>query len=252
MNGYALTKNRNKEKAVCIVSGGLDSICTAAYIKKQNYELYLISFLYGQKSLQEIKKAKEFAKIFGVKDHKIIDISFMKHLYGKTNVLTFDNKKRLPTSFQYDIVVPIRNAIFITIAAAWAMSIGAKLVGYGAHSGDKNYPDCRPEFVRSITDTLNMAEIDGIKLGVREKIQVWSPAIDGLDKSDLLKKGYEILGNLIFKTWSCYSNGAKKASGNSKEKIKIQFLHCGKCESCINRRNAFNIARIEDKTRYAR
>ncbi len=245
-----ITKNKNK--AVCIISGGLDSVCTSAYIKKQNYELYLISFLYGQKSLQEIKTAKEFAKILGAKDHKIIDISFMKQLYGKTNVLTSDNKKPLPTSFQYDIVVPIRNAVFITIAAAWAMSIGAKIISYGAHTGDKNYPDCRSEFVESITNALNMAEIDGIKMGLRDKIQIWSPAMDNLDKSALLKNGYEILGKLIFKTWSCYSNGSKKNVNSKKANIKkIEVLHCGKCESCINRRNAFNTAGIEDKTRYA-
>lgn len=242
-----------KNKAVCIVSGGLDSVCTAAYIKKQGYELYMISFLYGQKSLQEIKRSKEFAKIFSAKDHKIIDISFMKQLYGKTNVLTFDNKNPLPASFQYDIVVPIRNAVFITIATAWAMSIGAKIVSYGAHAGDKNYPDCRPEFVESITNALNMAEIDGIKMGLREKIKIWSPAMDNLGKSDLLIKGYEILGNLIFKTWSCYSNGSEKNVKNSKKTKtkKTGILHCGKCESCINRRNAFNTAGIEDKTRYA-
>ena len=247
--------NNGNNKAVCIVSGGLDSICTASLLKKRNYELYLITFMYGQRSRQEIDKAKEFAKILKVKDHRIIDIKFMKHLYGKTNVLTYNAKKsKLPEKFQYDIVVPIRNAVFITIASAWALSIGAKLVAYGAHTGDNKYPDCRPIFAKSITKTLNLAEDDGIKLGLRKKIQIWSPASDDLDKSELLRIGYEILGEKIFNTWSCYSNGIntrkKNAGGSNNNTNKIR--HCGICESCINRRQSIINAGIKDRTDYAK
>ncbi|MFL6461928.1 MAG: 7-cyano-7-deazaguanine synthase, partial [Nitrososphaeraceae archaeon] len=153
-------------------------------------------------------------------------------------------KQRLSKNFDYSIVVPVRNAIFITIATAWAMSIKANLVAYGAHSGDIHYPDCRPEFIKSITRTLNMAEIDGIISGMRKKITVWSPAMDGMDKSELLSIGYKILGDKIFKTWSCYSNGVKSSRTN--------ILHCGICESCINRKIAISKAGIEDKTHYAK
>ena len=124
------------------------------------------------------------------------------------------------------------------------MSINAKMVAYGAHTNDIHYPDCRPEFIKSITKTLNLAEADGIISGLREKITVWSPAMDGMDKSELLTIGYKILGDKIFKTWSCYSDGIKSKSTNT--------LHCGICESCINRKIAISKAGIKDKTHYAK
>jgi 7-cyano-7-deazaguanine synthase len=228
--------------AVCIVSGGIDSLCTSAYLKKQKFDLYFVTFSYGQRSNLEIEYAMKFAKYLDSKQHKIVDISFMKDIYGETNVLT-DNKQKIPKNFEYNIIVPIRNAIFITIATAWAMNIGAKLIAYGAHTNDNNYPDCRPEFIKLISKTLNLADIDGIRLGLRKKISVWSPAIDGLDKSKLIRIGYEIIGDKIFETWSCYSNGIDTKYGKK--------IHCGICESCINRRKAFKNISIDDKTEYA-
>jgi 7-cyano-7-deazaguanine synthase len=244
-----LNKNAQPSKieakaAVCIISGGLDSVCTAAYLSKEKgYDLYMLTYIYGQRAKKEVQQARKFSKVLKAKDYRIIDISFMKNLYGRTNALT-DSKQRLSKNFDYSIVVPVRNAIFITIATAWAMSIKANLVAYGAHSGDIHYPDCRPEFIKSITRTLNMAEIDGIMSGMRKKITVWSPAMDGMDKSKLLSIGYKILGDKIFETWSCYSNGVKSSRTN--------ILHCGKCESCINRKIAMRKAGIEDKTHYAK
>jgi len=114
-------------KAVCIVSGGLDSVCTAAYLREEGYRIYMLTFAYGQRARYEIQTAKRFSRILKIEDHRIVDIAFMKEIYGKTNVLT-DTKQDLPQHFDYSIVVPLRNAVFITIASAWAMSIGAELV----------------------------------------------------------------------------------------------------------------------------
>jgi 7-cyano-7-deazaguanine synthase len=184
------SERKARAAAVCIVSGGLDSICTAAYLtREKGYDLYMLTYIYGQRAKKEVQQAREFSKVLKAKDHRVIDIAFMKNLYGRTNVLT-DSKQHLPKNFDYSIVVPIRNAIFITIATAWAMSIKANLVAYGAHGGDSHYPDCRPEFIKSITKTLNLAEVDGIISGLRHKITVWSPAMDGMDKSKLLSIGY--------------------------------------------------------------
>ena len=244
LNKNAQSSEREARAAVCIISGGLDSVCTAAYLSKEKgYDLYMLTYIYGQRAKKEVQQARKFSKVLKAKDYRIIDISFMKNLYGRTNALT-DSKQRLSKNFDYSMVVPVRNAIFITIATAWAMSIKANLVAYGAHSGDIHYPDCRPEFIKSITRTLNMAEIDGITSGIRKKITVWSPAMDGMDKSKLLSIGYKIIGDKIFKTWSCYSNGVKSSRTN--------ILHCGKCESCINRKIAIRKAGIEDKTHYAK
>ena len=107
-------------KAVVVFSGGLDSVCTCVYLKSK-FDLYGISFSYGQRSNQEIKSARKFTKILGLKEHKIIDLGFMRDLYGTTNVLTY-SKPKLPSQFEYSIVVPIRNAVFLSIALLRALS----------------------------------------------------------------------------------------------------------------------------------
>lgn len=219
-------------KCVCIFSGGLDSVSTAAYIKHKGYKMHLITFDYGQRARKELKIAKEFGSMLG--EHKIVDISFMKDIYGASNVLTYN--ANIPSRFDYSIVVPLRNAIFLTIAGAWAFSIKASMIAYGAHLDDNNYPDCREGFVKSLEHTINLAEDDGIRLGLRERISIWSPAMEGLRKSDIVKIGYKLLGDEIFETWSCYDEND---------------LHCGNCESCNNRRVAFRLAGINDKTEYA-
>ena len=221
------------KKAVVVFSGGIDSICAASFLKS-SYDLYGITFSYGQKANMEIAAAKSFAKRLGLKQHKIIDIGFMKDLYGNSNVLT-STKRSIPSKFEYSIVVPIRNAVFLSIASAWAFTLNASLVVYGAHTGDKQYPDCRPSFAKKLESAFNQGEIDGINLKLRKNIKIWSPYREGLSKSDLLKSGTNSLGSAIFKTWSCYSN--KKD-------------HCGVCESCNNRKSAFKEANIIDKTKY--
>ena len=221
------------EKAVLVFSGGIDSVCAASYLKSK-FELYGISFSYGQKANREIIAAKSFAKKLHLKKHKIVDISFMKELYGDSNVLT-SSKRKIPSKFDYSIVVPIRNAVFLSIASAWAFTLNASLVAYGAHTGDKNYPDCRPNFTRKLESSFNQGEIDGIKTGLRKKIEIWSPYKEGFSKSDLLKVGLKTIGDSIFKTWSCYSSGK---------------YHCGVCESCNNRKIAFDKSGIKDKTKY--
>lgn len=220
-------------KAVIVFSGGLDSVCTATYLQKR-HDLYGITFSYGQKAGKEVKIAQEFSKLLKFKEHKIVDIGFMKDLYENTNALT-NSKITIPSKFDYTIVAPIRNAIFLSISSAWAFSKEAEIVAYGAHIGDIRYPDCRPTFTKLLTKALNEGEIDGINLGLRKKIKIWSPFMDNLSKSDLLKMGYNELGKQIFKSWSCYGNGK---------------IHCGKCESCNNRKLAFLKSKILDKTRY--
>lgn len=221
------------KKAVVIISGGLDSLCLGAYLARK-YDLYGITFSYGQRATKELKAAKKVGNALHLKEHKIIPLDFMKSLYGSSNVLTH-TKKSLPSKFEYSIVVPIRNAIFVTIASAWAFSLKASLVAYGAHTDDTKYPDCRPAFSKKIESALNQGEIDGIKLGIRNKIKIWSPYSAGISKSSLVRAGYERFGDKLFQTWSCYADFR---------------YHCGKCESCNNRKAAFIEAKIRDKTKY--
>ena len=223
-----------KQSAVVIVSGGLDSSGVAAYWKREGYELYLLTFDYGQRASQEINMALEIGEKLKASSHKVLDISFMKELYGGSNVLT-DESKEMPRNFQSNIIVPIRNAIFLTIATAYAFSLGADVVAYGAHLTDQPYPDCRPKFAKELSASLNLGDIDAIKGGAHPEVKIWSPAIKGLSKDEMLKISYAILGDEVYRTWSCYLNGEKQ---------------CGRCESCNNRRKAFELASIPDLTDY--
>ena len=218
-------------------------MCYAASLAENDgYDLYLLTFAYGQRAGREIERSRYFAKVLNAKDHKVADMGFMKSLYNKSNALT-DSRQEISQEFSHSLIVPVRNAVFLTIAAAWAMSINAKVVAYGAHTGDTlYYPDCRPAFVSAMKEALNTAESDSIMSGLRQQIMILSPAVMGLDKSALATTGYKILGDRIFHTWSCYSDGIK---------VDREYLHCGRCESCINRKNAFTNAQIEDKTQYA-
>lgn len=220
------------KKAVLVLSGGLDSLCLGAYLKGK-YDLYGITFSYGQRASQEMNSAKFVGRVLGLKDHRIVRIDFMKSLYGKSNALT--SNRKIPEKFDYSIVVPIRNAIFVSIASAWAFSLNASLVAYGAHTDDKRYPDCRPAFSKKIESALNQGEADGIRQGIRSKISIWTPYIAGLSKSTLIKAGHKKFGDSIFRTWSCYSSSR---------------THCGRCESCNNRKKAFVKAGITDRTKY--
>lgn len=219
-------------KAVLIFSGGIDSVCTATRL--YDYELYGITFSYGQRAGSEIAAARKLAGMLNMKEHQVVDISFMEGLYGESNVLTKTGAP-MPESFEYSIVVPVRNAVFLSVAAAWAYSIGAEMVAYGAHTGDSRYPDCRPVFADALEDALNLGEEDGISGGMRSRIRIWSPYKDGISKDMLLRMGYESIGNAIYDAWSCYLDG------NS---------HCGLCESCRNRMSAFTDAGLDDRTTY--
>ena len=229
------TGRKTTEKAVVVFSGGVDSVCAASLLGA-DHDVYGISFSYGQKATREIRAARSLARRLGLKQHKVVDIGFMRDLYGDSNVLTSTKRKEIPGAFEYSsIVVPIRNAVFLSIASAWAYSLGASVVAYGAHTGDRPYPDCRPRFAKRLEGAFNQGESDGISTGLRREIRIWSPYSQGLSKSDLLRSGAENLGDLIFRTWSCYANKRE---------------HCGVCESCNNRRAAFREAGINDKTRY--
>jgi 7-cyano-7-deazaguanine synthase len=222
-------------KAVCVVSGGLDSVATAAIAAKEKFhELYFITFVYGQRAQREVKIAQDFGFLLGAKQHHVINISFMKSLYGNSNALT-DPDKPMPEMFDFSVLVPMRNTIFLSIASAWAFSIGSPLVIFGSHSGDYNYPDCRPDFIRHLTTSFNLSENDAIKSWRRQEIDIWSPAVAGLAKVDLIKKGHTYLGDSIFKTWSCRLN---------------EEFQCGKCEACRNRRTGIQEAGLTDKTEY--
>jgi 7-cyano-7-deazaguanine synthase len=211
-------------KCVIVLSGGPDSSVVAYWAKQQGYDLNCISFKYGQIAEKETAQAALIAKSLDA-PIKVIDMSSLREIFvGITSLC--DRNIKLTSDFSQPIVVPFRNAIFLSVAVSYAAGIGATHIFYGAHGSDaKNYPDCRPEFYKSLEETA--------WLGTEKTIQIQAPFC-GISKADLLKVGAN-LGVPFELTWSCYLD---------KEK------HCGKCESCVNRRAAFKEAGFADPTQY--
>jgi 7-cyano-7-deazaguanine synthase len=219
-----MVNNPNK-KCVVVLSGGPDSTVVAYWAKKQGYDINCISFKYGQIAEKETECARQIAKGIDA-PIKVIDMSSLREIFvGVTSLC--DRGIALTSDFSQPIVVPFRNAIFLSVAVSYAAGIGATQIFYGAHGSDaKNYPDCRPEFYKSLEATA--------WLGTEMTIQIQAPFC-GVSKAELLKIG-EALGVPFELTWSCYLD---------------KEVHCGKCESCVNRRNAFKEAGIADPTKYS-
>ena len=214
-------------KAVCLISGGPDSATAAAVAKREGYELYCLSFNYGQIASKEIESAKKIFEALGAKEHRIIDISFLRELYGPGVTALLDDRMPMPEKFERSIIVPFRNGILLAIAAGYAAAVGADVIFYGAQGDDARfYPDCRQEFVSAISRAISS--------GTESNPPVRNPLGDK-SKPEVIKLALE-LGVPLELTWSCYLNGD---------------LHCGRCESCRNRKRAFEGACVKDPTTYA-
>ncbi len=213
-----------KPRCVVVLSGGPDSSTLAYWAKKQDYQIFPITFNYGQIALKETECAKRIAQNLGL-SVKIINLSALKEIFSDVTSLC-NRKIPLTSEFSQPIIVPFRNAIFLSVAIAYAISVGAFKIFYGAQGSDEPfYPDCRREFYKAFEKAA--------KLGTDQEISIQAP-FSNMRKSDLIKKGAEL--NVPFElTWSCYLDGDK---------------HCGKCESCVNRKRAFKEAGIHDPTIY--
>jgi 7-cyano-7-deazaguanine synthase len=212
------------KKCVIVLSGGPDSATVAYWAKAQGYQIHPITFNYGQIALKETEAAQKIAEKLRT-TIKIIDLSALKEIFsGVTSLCNTDIP--LTSEFSAPIIVPFRNAIFLSAAVAYAVAIGTDKIFYGAQGSDEPfYPDCRREFY----ETFEKAA----QLGTCEEITIKAP-FSGSKKSDLIREGAK-LGVPFELTWSCYL-----------DKIK----HCGKCESCNNRKKAFQEAGVADPTKY--
>lgn len=214
-------------KAVIVFSGGMDSRTVLAKAVRQKRDCYAITMFYGQRHNKEIEYAKNVCDELGIR-HKVVDLSFMSAICGD-NSLT--GTKPVPeghyeANSMKDTVVPNRNMILLSIALAYAESLGAEEVWYGAHSGDHHiYPDCRPVFV----DRMNALA----KVASEKGIAIKAPYLQG-NKHTILLDGMK-LGVDYAKTWTCY-NGREKA--------------CGVCGSCQERLEAFEGAGLVDPLEY--
>ncbi len=215
-------------KIVVVLSGGMDSATVLAKILADGDEAVTLTFDYGSKhNCREIIAAKNIAKFYGVKNI-VIDLPFIK-MFFKSNLLKSGGS--IPEGHYEDesmksTVVPFRNGIMLSIAVGYVESIGYDRVAIGNHVGDHAiYPDCRSSFLTY----FNFAAVEG----TYRKISIYSPFGD-LSKTSIVRIGVE-LKVPYFLTYSCY-NGRSN--------------HCGKCGTCVERREAFEVAGEKDPTVY--
>ena len=224
------------KKSIVLSSGGIDSTTAMAIAKAEGYEIYSLSFNYGQRHLYELKKASEVAKFFNAKEHLIIDIDLRK-IGGSALTSDIDVPQSSIFNLQSSIpitYVPARNTIFLSLALAWAEVLGAEDIFMGANAVDySGYPDCRPEYISAFEKMANLAT----KAGVEGKsyIKIHTPLIN-LTKGEIIKKGIS-LGVDYSLTSSCYS---PDKDGNP----------CGLCDSCHFRLKGFKEAGIKDPLNY--
>lgn len=224
-----------KKKAVCLISGGLDSCVTAFIAKKKGYDIYALSFRYGQRHEKELLCAKKISKTLAAKNHIIFTIHLQK--FGGSSLLTSSSEqiknhslknigKTIPSTY-----VPARNTIFLSLGLSYAEAINADAIFIGINSVDYSaYPDCRPQYIQAYQHLANLATKRGIK---GKPIEIKTPLLH-LTKSEIIQTGAKL--NVPFvKTWSCYRGGAKA---------------CGHCDSCLLRLKGFKEAGLKDPIQY--
>jgi len=220
------------KRAVILASGGLDSTTIMAIVRHERYDIYALSFDYGQRHKIELTAAQKVAKYFGAKKHLILHIE-LDTIGG--SALTEDiplpqgrKLKEISSSGVPITYVPARNTIFLAYALSWADVLEATDIFIGVNAIDfSNYPDCRPEFIESFQRTANLAT----KAGMEGKgITIHAPLMY-MTKGEIIKKGIS-LGVDYSMTHSCYNPGK-------------DGLPCGKCDSFLLRKKGFEEAGVK-------
>ncbi len=219
------------KKAVVLISGGLDSPTVLAYALKNNYMVEPVSFDYNQRHKKELLSSKKICDYYNLK-LKIINVD-LRQIGGSALTDNINVPERELNGIKNEIpvtYVPARNTIFLSIASAYAETVGAGNIFIGANAIDySGYPDCRPEYFNAMEKAINL----GTELGLKNKISINVP-LQYLTKSEIIKLGKK-LGVPYKYTWSCY-NGREKA--------------CGKCDSCLLRLKGFMDADDFDEIEY--
>lgn len=215
-------------KVVVLVSGGMDSVCALADARESHEVVAALSFDYGSKhNHREIPMAQRQAEKYGV-PHRVISLGFMNELFDSHLLKSGGEipEGHYEEESMKQTVVPFRNGIMLSIAAGYAESCGAEGLVIAAHSGDHAiYPDCRETFMAPMAEA--------IAAGTYAKVELLRPFVN-VRKEDIAARGAE-LGVDFTHTWSCYKGGE---------------IHCGKCGTCTERKEAFALAGLEDPTLY--
>ena len=219
-----------KKKAVCIISGGMDSALSATIAKNEGYEIIALHFNYGQRTQQkELEAFRKIAKKLECIESYEIDLDFFKQIGASALI---DNSLEVPTGGIEEGIpityVPFRNGIFISIATAIAEKHGAEALYIGVVEEDSSgYPDCRDTYIKSMEQSINLGTKDETKLDIK------MPLVH-MKKSEIVSKAIE-LGVPLEDTWSCYKNEDRA---------------CGVCDSCRLRLNGFKVAGVRDPLEY--
>lgn len=222
-------------KAVVLLSGGLDSATVAAIAKNDGYQVYAVSFDYGQRHKVELTAAHRVAQQLGIQHHKVISIN-LNDVGGSAltdsslAVPDYDEKavEHIPITY-----VPARNLTFLSLALGWAEILGARRIYIGVNAVDySGYPDCRPEFIKQFEVTANLATAAGIE---GDSFKIVAP-LQTLTKAEIIGWGTR-LGVDYAQTISCYNPDD-------------QGRACGRCDACHYRKQGFMDAGIPDVTIY--
>jgi 7-cyano-7-deazaguanine synthase len=220
-------------KAVCLLSGGLDSATCLAYARRAGFDCYALSFDYGQRHRVELRAATAVAKALGALDHRVarIDLRVFGHSALTAEIAVPKGRDEATMNSEIPVTyVPARNTIFLSFALAWAEVLEASDIYIGVNALDySGYPDCRPEFIHAFEQMSNLATKAGVE--GRTQIQIRTPLIE-LSKAEIVRLGVKL--NVPFDlTHSCYD---PDASGKP----------CGLCDSCLLRAKGFREAGIAD------
>ena len=220
------------ELAICLVSGGMDSLVTAAIANESHEDLAFLHLNYGQNTEEkELQCFHQIADHYGVDKtlRKVIDITYLKQIGGSS--LTDDGidvKKYKGDSEEIpDSYVPFRNTHIVSMAVSWAEVLGAKKIYIGAVEEDSSgYPDCRPSYYEALNNLIKQGTKDG-------DIQVITPVID-MKKDEIVKKAVSLKAPIEM-SWSCYAENK---------------VACGVCDSCALRLRGFQKAGVDDPISY--
>ncbi|WP_372807405.1 7-cyano-7-deazaguanine synthase QueC [Pontiella sp.] len=224
------------KKAVVLLSGGLDSATVMAMALAEGFEVYAVSFRYGQRHAVELDCAIEQAKA-GAKQHKIVEIDLGSFggsaLTADIDVPKHDNVDELTDDIPVTYV-PARNTVFLSYALAWAEVLEAFDIFIGVNALDySGYPDCRPEFIAAYEKMANLATVAGVQ---GRKLTIHAPLIS-LTKAEIIQRGLA-LGVDYAKTTSCYDPAPDGRA-------------CGRCDSCLLRLKGFSEIGQSDPRGYA-
>jgi len=225
-----------KTRAVVLASGGVDSTVTAAIAREDGCELFFLTIAYGQRHAVEVEQARHIAAAMGVVHHVVLPLD-LRAIGGSALTSEIDVPKDREGSERAQGIpvtyVPGRNLIFLSLAAAHAEVVGAPLIYFGANVLDySGYPDCRPEFIHAFETAVNQ----GTKAGVEGKtLRVRAPLL-AMTKAEIIRKGIELRAPLHL-THSCYD--------------PVGTMACGRCDSCLIRRDGFMKAGVVDPIQYA-